>query len=325
MQGKISPEQSALQVYVGVDVCKAWLDVYLHPVGRELRVANTPVGIKALKRALQGFTVRLVVIEATGKLHRLAFRSLHASGFRVAVVNPYRSRKFADALGQLAKTDKIDARVLALLGESLNPEARAPAPKQLAELQEIVLARQAALAEKVAVENSLKATESRFLRRERSRWLRSLRERVKRLERAICQIVEADPVMARRFEVLISIPGIGPVVATTLIACLSEIGEASGKEIAALVGVAPFNWDSGNMRGQRHIKGGRAHVRAPLYCAALAAVRYETGFRGFAERLRAAGKPFKVIMTAVMRKLLVLANTLVRENRPWLPEAPKAA
>lgn len=325
MQGKVSPERSAEQIYVGVDVCKAWLDVYLHPVGRELRVANTPEGIRTLKRALQSSTIKLVVVEATGKLHRLAYRSLHASGYRVAVVNPYRSRKFADALGQLAKTDKIDARVLALLGASLNPNARPPAPKQVAELQEIVLARQAALADAVAIENSLKATESRFLVRERSLWLKSLRGRIKRLERAITQRIQTDPEMARRFEVLTSIPGFGPVVAATLIACLAEIGEASSKEIAALAGLAPFNWDSGDMRGQRHIKGGRAHVRTPLYFAAIAAVRIEPGFKRFAERLRAAGKPSKVILTAVMRKLVVLANTLVSQNRTWLPEAPKTA
>jgi len=325
MQGKVSPERSAEEVYVGVDVCKAWLDVYLHPVGRELRVANTPEGIRALKRALQAWTIKLVVAEATGKLHRLAYRSLHADGYPVAVVNPYRSRKFADALGQLAKTDKIDARVLALLGESLNPDARPPTPKQVAELQEIVLARQAALAEAVALENSLKATESRFLVRERSRWLKSLRERIKRLERAISQLIQADPEMARRFEVLTSIPGIGPVVAATLIACLAEIGGANSKEVAALAGLAPFNWDSGDMRGQRHIKGGRAHVRTPLYFAAIAAVRTDPGFMRFAQRLRAAGKPAKVILTAVMRKLVVLANTLVSQNRTWLPEAPKHA
>ena len=252
-------------------------------------------------------------------------RSLHADGYPVAVVNPYRSRKFADALGQLAKTDKIDARVLALLGESLNPDARPPTPKQVAELQEIVLARQATLAEAVALENSLKATESRFLVRERSRWLKSLRERIKRLERAISQRIQADPEMARRFEVLTSIPGIGPVVAATLIACLAEIGGANSKEVAALAGLAPFNRDSGDMRGQRHIKGGRAHVRTPLYFAAIAAVRTDPGFMRFAQRLRAAGKPAKVILTAVMRKLVVLANTLVSQNRTWQPEPPKHA
>lgn len=325
MQGKSSPERSAERVYAGVDVCKAWLDVYLHPAGREFRVANTPEGIRGLNRALQAWNIGLVVMEATGKLHRLAYRSLHASGYPVAVVNPYRSRKFADALGQLAKTDRIDARVLALLGESLKPDVRPPAPKQVAELQEIVLARQAALADAVALENSLKATESDFLRRERSSWLKSLRKRIKKLEHAIDQLIQADPEMARRFEVLTSIPGIGPVVAATLIACLAEIGSANSKEVAALAGLAPFNWDSGDMRGQRHIKGGRAHVRTPLYFAAIAAVRVDPGFKRFAERLRAAGKPAKVILTAVMRKLVVLANTLVSENRTWLPEAPEHA
>ena len=325
MQGKVMPNEAEPAVYAGADVCKAWLDVYLHPVGRAFRVPNSEAGLKAMKRELQAHSITLVVIEATGKLHRLAHRSLHAGGYRVAVVNPYRSRKFADALGQLAKTDTIDARVLALLGESLNPKARPPVPALVAEVQEIVLARQAATAEAIALGNRRTGIESRFLAVEANRRLKALEGHIKRLEGEIKRLIRSDPDLARRFEVLTSIPGIGPIVAATLIACLAEIGDTSSKEIAALAGLAPFNWDSGDLRGQRHIKGGRAHVRTPLYFAAIAAVRIDPGFKRFAERLKAAGKPAKLILTAVMRKILVLANTLISQNRTWLPNPPQYA
>jgi transposase len=324
MQGKRKPTATEAEqpVYVGIDVCKDWLDVYLHPTGEALRVANCETGLRILKRHLHAMAVAGVVLEATGKLHRLAYRSLAASGFPVAAVNPYRSRTFAAAMGQLAKTDSIDARVLAVMGESLDPQARLPVGVHVEDLAEIVLARQAAVADMTALGNRHGSSECGFLRREIGHRLRALKAHVARLEKEIARRIAAEPAFARRFEVLTSIPGCGPVMAATLIACLSELGAANNKEIAALVGVAPFNWDSGAMRGQRHIKGGRAHVRTPLYLAALAAVRCEPGFKAFAARLKAAGKPGKVVITAVMRKLVVVANTLIREDRCWQPTPP---
>lgn len=322
MQGKVMPNEAESEVYIGIDVCKAWLDVYLHPIGQITRVANSQAGLQALVRTLACHDVALVVIEATGKLHRLAHGALHAGGFRVAVVNPYRARRFAEVLGQLAKTDAIDARVLALFGAQHHPKAAPPTPERIAELQEIVLARKAATAEATALANRKASCESRFLAAELTRRIAELKDHIKRLEGEIRRLIAADPDLTRRFAILTSIPGIGTIVAASLVAGLAEIGAANGKQIAALAGLAPFNRDSGEQRGQRHIRGGRCHVRTALYFAAVTAVRKDPAFSAFARRLKDAGKAAKVILTAVMRKLVVLANTLIAQNRTWTPIPP---
>ena len=319
MQGKVLKAEAEPAVYVGIDTCKAWLDVYLHPIGRAFRVANTKDGLQCLCRDLQGLGVALIVIEATGKLHRLAHRVLGAAGFAVAVVNPYRSRKLADALGQLAKTDAIDARMLALHAQMINPQATPVPPKSLAELQELVLARQSLIAARTALANRLAATESSVLKRLLKRQLAFAERQLRELEKAIAALIAAEQRLKRRCEILTSIKGIGPVAAATLVACLAELGLLSGGQIALLAGVAPVNCDSGEMRGKRHIRGGRAHVRKVLYMAAIAAARSNPDMKTFYTRLRAAGKAAKVALTAVMRKLVILANTLIREDRHWVP------
>lgn len=323
MQGKVTSEAGAESaVYVGIDTCKAWLDVYLHPIGRSLRVANSETGLRELRRALTGLPIALVVIEATGKLHWLAHRALSAAGFPVAVVNPYRSRKLADALGQLAKTDAIDARVLAFFGEAIKPAATPVPAKVQAELAELVLARQAAKADATALANRIAAAENTRLKRLLATSLKAQQKLVAGLEQTISRLIESDETLARRFAILTSIKGIGPIVAATLVACLCELGVLPGRKVAMLAGVAPVNCDSGETRGQRHIKGGRAHVRSALYMAAVAAIRCNGDLKAFAERLRAAGKPAKVAITAVMRKLVMLAGTLIKEDRHWQPDAP---
>lgn len=323
MQGKVTSEAGAESaVYVGIDTCKAWLDVYLHPIGRSLRVANSETGLRELRRALTGLPIALVVIEATGKLHWLAHRALSAAGFPVAVVNPYRSRKLADALGQLAKTDAIDARVLAFFGEAIKPAATPVPAKVQAELAELVLARQAAKADATALANRIAAAENTRLKRLLATSLKAQQKLVAGLEQTISRLIESDETLARRFAILTSIKGVGPIVAATLVACLCELGVLPGRKVAMLAGVAPVNCDSGETRGQRHIKGGRAHVRSALYMAAVAAIRCNGDLKAFAERLRAAGKPAKVAITAVMRKLVMLAGTLIKEDRHWQPDAP---
>lgn len=319
MQGKISPERSAAAVYVGIDVCKAWLDVYLHSVGRPFRVANSREGLKRLKRALAAHTVALIVLEATGKYHREAHRSLHAAGFLVAVINPLRSRLFAEAAGQLAKTDRLDARMLALLAESLAPKATPPAPEQLEELAELVRARTGATADLTALMNQTGESKTAILKRELGRRIKATRASIARLEAEIARRIKADAALARRFAILCSIKGVGPTAAAALIVGLSELGLCSGRQAALLAGLAPLACDTGNTRGERHIKGGRAHVRTALYMAALSAVRCNPDLSAFYRRLREKGKRFKVAITAVMRKLVVLANTLIREDRPWQP------
>lgn len=319
MQGKALKAKAETAVYVGIDTSKAWLDVYLHPIGQAFRVENSKDGLRRLCAELRGSGVALIVIEATGKLHRLAHRMLGGSGFPVAVVNPYRSRKLADVLGQLAKTDKIDARILALYGQLINPQATPVPAKALAQLQELVLARRAIVADQTALANRLTAAESPVLKPLIKRQLALAARSIAALEKAITALIASHDQIKRRFEILVSIKGIGVVAATTLVACLSELGILANGKIALLAGVAPLNCDSGEMRGQRHIKGGRAQVRSALYMASITAVRCNPNLKAFYDRLRAAGKPAKIALTAVMRKLVVLANTLIREDRHWIP------
>jgi transposase len=320
MQGKMTSVRAELAVYAGIDVCKAWLDVYLHPTGQSFRVPNSKEGCKRLALTLTSAAAGLVVMEATGKLHRLAHRELSAAGFAVAIVNPYRSRKLADALGQLAKTDKIDARVLAFYGAAIGPDVTPVPAKSLAELQELVLARQAAKAGETALKNQIAAAASSVLKRLLRTQLKAQARLIADLEAAIATLLARGDGLKRRYELLASIKGIGPVVAATLVACLPELGMLGGGQIAALAGVAPMNCDSGEMRGQRRIKGGRAHVRSALYMAAVAASRCNPDLKAFYGRLRTAGKAAKLALTAVMRKLVLLANTLIREDRHWTPK-----
>lgn len=320
MQGKMTSVRAAPAAYAGIDVCKAWLDVYVHPTGQSFRVPNSKEGCKRLALELASAKAGLVVMEATGKLHRLSHRELSAAGFAVAVVNPYRSRKLADALGQLAKTDRIDARVLALYGQAISPSATPVPAKRLAELQEFVLARQAAKAGETALKNQIAAAESPGLKRLLKVQLEACAKLIASIEAAVAALLAKDAGLKRRFEILASIKGVGPVLAATLAACLPELGMLDGKQIAALAGVAPMNCDSGDMRGQRRIKGGRAPVRNALYMGAVTASRCNPDLKAFFCRLREAGKAAKLALTAVMRKLVRLANTLIREDRLWTPK-----
>ena len=242
-------------------------------------------------------------------------------------------------LGQLAKTDKIDARILALYGQLINPQATPVPAKALAELQELVLgrrfilsahrkgSRQAAIAEQTALANRFAAAESAVLKRLIKRHLGLAARSIAALEKAMAALIASQTQLKRRFEILTSIKGIGRVAATTLVGCLSELGLLTGGKIALLpapatepgAGVAPLNCDSGEMRGQRHIRGGRAHIRSVLYMASVSAARCNPDLKAFYARLRAAGKPAKLALTAVMRKLVILANTLIRDDRHWVP------
>ncbi len=320
MQGQKSPERSAQPgVYVGVDVCKDWLDVYLHPIGQKFRAANTPEGLKALKRRIAELPVELIVMEATGKFHRQAHRTLHAAGLAVAVVNPLRARLFAEAVGQLAKTDRLDARVLALMGQALEPSALAPAPEAIEALQELARARASAKADETALSNQRGASQTAFLKAELGRRLKTLAGHIERLDAEIERRLGADPALKRRYDILVTIPGVGPVAAVALVIGLPELGACSGKAATLLAGLAPLACDSGDKAGERHIRGGRAFVRTGLYFAAVTAARCNPQLRDDYKRLRDAGKKAKVAITAIMRKLVVLANVLIKEDRPWRP------
>ena len=326
MQGQEALEQETkVKSNAGVDVCKSWLDAHVLPAGMSLRVANDAAGLRKLKRWLARFDLGLVAIEATGKWHQAVRRSLHASGIAAAVVDPLRVRLFAKAHGILAKTDRLDARVLALFAAVMTPPARPPAPTSMEELSELVGARESAVAEETMLKNQLSAAETHFLRRQLARRIERIGKDVKALEGEILKRIEADDELARRYAILVSIPGFGPVVATTLIARLAELGACTTKQIGSLAGLAPLANESGEHKGIRAIGGGRTSVRNVLYLAAVTAARCNADLKAFYERHRAANKPTKVVFTALARKLAVLANTLVAQDRLWLPQAPQPA
>lgn len=326
MQGKeLSEPEAATDPSVGIDVGKDWLDAHVLPAEVRLRVANSRDGIRRLKRWLAQWPAAPVVVEATGKWHRPLHRSLHAAGRRVGAVDPFRVRMFAKAHGILAKTDRLDARVLAMFAAMMAPPARPPRPVTVAAVQELVRARSQAVAQRTALHNQRGTAETRFLQHQLDRRLDRLEGEIAELEAEIGRRIAAEPALARRRCILRSIPGIGDGVAAILIADLPELGTATAKQIAALAGLAPLADDSGQRQGKRHIRGGRQGVRKGAYLAALAAVRANPQLQAFHRRLRDQGKPAKLSLVAVARKLLVLANTLIAENREWTPIPPHHA
>jgi transposase len=325
MQGKEASEQETLKCTAGIDVSKDWLDVHVLPAGESLRVANTTEGIRQLKRSMLRRQVEIVAVEATGKWHRQVCRSLSASPIAVAVTDPYRVRMFAKAQGILAKTDRLDAKVLAMFALMMAPPCRAPAGQVFEAMQELVTARAAAVAEEVALKNQLAAAVGNYVKRQLARRIKQLAGHVKALEKECFKLIKADEALARRFAILSSIPGFGDVVAMTLIANMPELGSLTTKQVAALGGLAPVADDSGLRQGIRVVWGGRTVVRTVLYLAALSATKHYKAMKHFHQRLTANGKGSKKAIIAVARKLLVLANLLVAQDRLWQPEAPKCA
>ena len=326
MQGKeLSEHADTHKSNAGIDASKDWLDVLVLPEGEAQRVANTTAGLRKLKRWLARFAVALIVIEATGKWHRLACRSLRGEGLAVAVVDPFRVRAFAKASGILAKTDRLDAWVLALFATMMSPAIREPAPQALEEIAELVTARASAVDEQTALKNQFAAATTSFLKRQLERRLQRIAGDIEAIEREIAKRIAQDEGLARRYAVLTSIPSFGPVIATTLIACLAELGALTRKQIGMLAGLAPIADQSGKREGARVVWGGRPIVRRALYLAALSAARFNPGMKAFHDRLIASGKSAKAALIAVARKLVVLANTLIAQNRTWQPKPPQHA
>jgi transposase len=305
------------QIYVGLDVAKHHLDVCILPRGERLRVATDEAGLADLRARLEGLAPALIVLEATGRLHRRVAAVLAAAGLPVAVVNPRQVRAFARAIGRLAKTDAFDAEAIARFAEAVRPEPRAlPDPASRA-LGELLARRRQLIGLRTAEAQRLEQTTGEAARATIHLVLQALGEALSQVDRAIEELIQASAVWRARLALLSSVPGVGPVLARTLIAALPELGQVGRQEIAALVGVAPLNRDSGTLRGRRHIFGGRGSVRQVLYMATLAAVRHNPRLRAFYRRLVAAGKPAKVALVACMRKLLVILNAMLREQAPW--------
>jgi transposase len=303
-------------MYVGLDVAKDSAEACCLPEGRQF----TPPDPAHLVKELSGRGLCLVVLEATGGYERRWVAALLDAGIRVAVVNPKRVRDFAKAMGYLAKTDRIDAAVIAQYAQVANPRPMEKPPAKQAELQDLVNRRRQVLVMRTMEQNRRATVATLGARRSIDVVLKTFDRELKRLEEAIAGLVESDDDWHDKVRMLQGVPGVGPVTGVTLVAEVPELGQLNRQEIAALIGVAPFNRDSGEHRGKRFIGGGRSHVRSVLYLAALSASRHNPLLRRFADRLKAAGKPAKVWITACARKLLVILNTMLQTKTPWNPQ-----
>ena len=310
----------SLTTFVGIDVAKRSLDVHLLPEGRSLSLLNDASGWKQLRQQLPAPGTCLIVVEATGGYERRLVADLADAGHRVAVVNPRHVRDYAKASGRLAKTDRLDAAVIARFGEHFRPRTVSQTSEKQAQFAQLVARRRQLVDLRTAETNRLETSTSRPVRQSIQRVVDILNKDLQRLEKEILAFLEADDDWRGKADLLGSAPGVGNVTAASLLAELPELGQLNRQEISALVGVAPFNRDSGTFRGKRSIGGGRASIRSVLYMAALTARRCNPVIRAFAHRLQAAGKPAKVVITACMRKLLVILNAMVKSHSHWNPQ-----
>jgi len=305
--------------FVGIDLSKSSLDIALSPQGEEWQLANDPDGLAILIARLKDLYAPLVVLEATGGLERPIAKALDRAKIAVAVVNPRQVRDFTRSTGRLAKTDRLDAHILALFAERMQPEPRSQPDEPAQQLKDLLGRRRQLVKMLTAEKNRLQQIAEHLRPRVKSHidWLEQelaqIEEEVKQLHK------KNNAALQKQSALLQTTPGVGPVLSSTLLSCLPELGEVSSKEIAALVGVAPFNRDSGQLRGRRAIWGGRARVRAVLYMSTVSALRYNEVIEKFYQRLIAAGKPKKVAIVACMRKLLVILNAMIKHDTCWSP------
>jgi transposase len=304
--------------WVGIDVSKRTLDVYVRPLGMSVQVANSESGLVELLKTLAAFraTTRLIVLEATGGYQSLAARPLMADDWPTVVVNPRQVRDFARATGRLAKTDKIDAEVLAHFADAIRPEVRAMASQASQTLHDLVTRRQQ-LVEMMSAEKARQRSARATLRDSIEQHIDWLKQQVQDLDTQIEQLIAQSDPWQRTREILTSVPGIGDVTTGILLASLPELGQISAKRLASLCGLAPFNRDSGQMKGKRMISGGRAPVRTGLYMAALVATRHNPVIRDYYQRLLQRGKLKKVALVACMHKLVTMLNAMVEHDTLW--------
>lgn len=302
--------------FVGIDVSKARLDVFVRPSGERMQVDNSEDGIAQLTADLVRVNPELIVLEATGGYQAGVVAGLGLAGLPVAVVNPRQVRDFAKATGRLAKTDTLDAEVLAHFGEVFRPEPKPLLDEQALAL-DALLTRRRQVVEMITAETNRLSQSHKSLRPSLKAHISFLRRELQDINRDMDQALRNSPLWREKDDLLRSVPGVGRVMSTTLLVELPELGNLNRKQIAALVGVAPMNRDSGAFRGKRRIWGGRSSVRATLYMAALVASRCNPAIRSFYERLCLSGKAKKVALTACMRKLLTILNAMMRSNTTW--------
>ena len=306
------------ELFIGIDICKARLDVADDANSLPWSVANNDAGIASLVERLQTLPPTLIVMEATGGLETLLYAALTTAGLPAVVMNPRQVRDFAKALGTLAKTDALDARILARFGAAIQPAVRPMKDDTTQELTALVTRRRQLLAMLTAEKTRLQQA-AKWIRKDIKAHIASLEHRLQTIEGHIAEIIKQTPGWKEKDSLIRSVPGVGNVLSMNLLSSLTELGTLNRREIATLVGVAPLNRDSGNVRGKRMVWGGRAQVRAALYMAALSASRFNPVITAFYQRLIEQGKQPKVALTACMRKLLVILNTMVKTQTAWNP------
>lgn len=307
---------SVSNVFIGVDVSKERLDCYCRPTGITFSCDNSPTGIADLIQWVAVQQPQLIVLEATGGLERPLAAALYAAQLPTVVVNPRQVRDFARAIGQLAKTDRIDAAVIAHFGEAVNPEMR-PLPDHLTQQMDALMTRRRQLVQMLAAERNHLVSAPVQVQNYVKEHISQLEELIKKLDQDIDQMITGSPIWKTKENLLQSVKGVGPVLSRTLLAELPELGQISHQEISKLVGVAPLNNDSGKHKGKRSCWGGRASVRGSLYMATLSATRCNPVIKEFYQRLIAKGKAKKVAIVACMRKMLITLNAIVKSNKPW--------
>jgi transposase len=320
-QGEEKMSESLAQV-AGIDISKGHLDVCLHPSGAVRRVTNDEAGHKGLLAWLKSISIERIVFEATGPYHRPLERALGRAGLPYAKVNPRQARRFAEAIGRLTKTDRVDAAMLARLGALLEPKVHEPRSAVLDELAELVAARRGLARDRTVCLNRAKTQHIALLKRQAARRIRQIESQIKVVDRLCLELVATDRMLAERLMILTSIPGIAEATAVAILADMPELGRLEHGQAASLAGLAPVARESGTWRGKSFIRGGRAHLRQALYMPALVAMRFNAPLKAKYGALVSAGKPAKVAITAIMRKIIVLANALLRDGRKWAPTAP---
>ena len=308
---------------VGIDISKAHLDAYRLADGESGRFDNDLAGIQALIDWI-GTPVECVAYEATGAYHRDLEQALFRAGLAQAKVNPWQARRYAEATGTRAKTDAVDARILAQMAAAVEPRRTAAPSKTQRRLKELQMSRDALMRQRTAVLNRRRLLCDPLLKRQHQTQINLFERHLRAVDRKMQKLIAADPARARKQEILTSIPGIAATTAAGLLAEMPELGTLSGKAVASLAGLAAVPRESGAWKGRAFIRGGRARARRMLYMPAVAALRWNPDMAQVYERLRERGKPGKVALVAVMRKLIVLANTLVGQDRTWSPVAPRA-
>jgi len=312
--------ETIVEKFVGIDVSKSTLDVCIEPAVQTLHVAYDEAGIKQIVVRLKEVNPTLIVMEATGGLEVRIATALAGKGLPVAVINPRQARDFAKATGQLAKTDQVDAAVLAAFAQAIRPQVRPLKDADTRALDDMVSRRRQLIDMRVQETLRLGTAASKPLEKSLNKHIAWLDKQIAKIDTDLTNRLRKSDIWRTKDDLLRGIPGVGPVTTLTMLAKCPELGKLNRREIAALIGVAPLANDSGKHRGKRFVWGGRADVRAVLYMAAVSAIKHNDSIKAFAERLRKTGKPPKVVIVACMRKLLTMMNSMLKNNTPWNPK-----